>query len=78
MSGEVPDVKEALAGARDILTEQLGEDAALLGRLRTFLQREGFLSARLVKGQEEKGAKFSDYFAHSERWSEVPATGRWR
>ena len=73
LSGEVPDVKEALAGARDILTEQLGEDAALLGRLRTFLQREGVLSARLVKGQEEKGAKFSDYFAHSERWSGVPS-----
>ena len=72
LSGEVPDAKEALAGARDILTEQLGENAALLGRLRAFLQREGVMSARLVKGQEEKGAKFSDYFAHSERWSGVP------
>ena len=72
LGGEVPDAKEALAGARDILTEQLGENAALLGRLRAFLQREGMMSARLVKGQEEKGAKFSDYFAHSERWSGVP------
>ena len=72
LSGEVLDTKEALAGARDILAEQLGENAALLGRLRAFLQREGVMSARLVKGQEEKGAKFSDYFAHSERWSGVP------
>ena len=69
----VPDVKEALAGARDILTEQLSEDAALLGRLREFLQREAVLSARVVKGQEEKGSKFSDYFDHSEKWANVPS-----
>jgi uncharacterized protein len=73
LSDEVPDAKEALAGARDILTERLAEHADLLGRLRAFLQREAFLSARVVKGQEEKGAKFSDYFAHIERWAQVPS-----
>jgi protein Tex len=73
LSDDVPDAKEALAGARDILTERLAENAHLLGRLRAFLQREGFLSARVVKGQEEKGAKFSDYFAHTERWAQVPS-----
>ena len=69
---EVPDAKEALAGARDILTETLSEDADLLGRLRGFLEKQALLTARLVPGQEEKGAKFSDYFAHSERWAGVP------
>jgi protein Tex len=73
LSDEVPDAKEALAGARDILVERLSEDAGLLGRLRAFLQREAFLSARAVKGQEEKGAKFSDYFTHTERWAQVPS-----
>jgi uncharacterized protein len=73
LSAEVPDAKEALAGARDILTEGLSEDAALLGRLRDFLQRDGFVTARVVKGQEEKGAKFADYFEHAERWSGVPS-----
>ena len=73
LSAEVPDAKEALAGARDILTEGLAEDAALLGRLRDFLQRDGFVTARVVKGQEEKGAKFSDYFEHDEKWSGVPS-----
>jgi uncharacterized protein len=72
VGGEVADVKEALAGARDILTEDLSEDAALIGRLRGFLQREGWLTAKLVKGREDKGAKFSDYFGHSERWAGVP------
>jgi len=73
VSDEVPDTKEALAGARDILTERLAEDAVLLGRLRSFLQQSALLTAKVVKGQEEKGAKFSDYFAHSERWAQTPS-----
>ena len=73
VSAEAPDVKEALAGARDIVAEGLTEDAGLIGRLRGFLQAEALLSAKVVPGQEEKGAKFSDYFAHSERWATVPS-----
>ncbi len=69
----VPTVKDALNGARDILTERLTENAGLLGRLRTFLQREAVLTARVVEGKEQEGAKFSDYFDHSERWADVPS-----
>ena len=72
LTEEVSDVKEALSGARDILAERLAEDAALIGRLRAFMHKEAFLTARVAKGQEDRGAKFSDYFAHVERWSEVP------
>ena len=73
VSEQVPDTKEALSGARDVLVERLAEDAGLIGRLRQFMQREAFLTARVIEGQEEKGAKFSDYFTHSERWSDVPS-----
>ncbi len=68
----VPTVKEALAGAREIVAEGLVENAQLLGDLRSFLQREAFLVARVIEGQQEKGAKFSDYFDHRERWATVP------
>ncbi|MFQ8431217.1 Tex family protein [Amaricoccus sp. W119] len=73
VTAEVADVKEALAGARDILTEGLSEDAGLLGRLRQYLEAEAVVSAKVVAGQEEKGAKFSDYFAHSEPWANAPS-----
>ncbi|MBI6629505.1 Tex family protein [Pontibaca salina] len=69
----VPSVKEALDGARDIQVERLSENAQLLGELREFMQREALMTARVIKGQEETGAKFSDYFAHSELWSKVPS-----
>lgn len=73
VSEAVPTVKDALNGARDILTERLTEDADLLGRLRDFLQREAYLTAKVVEGKEQEGAKFSDYFDHRERWADVPS-----
>ncbi|MBY6058354.1 Tex family protein [Leisingera daeponensis] len=69
----VATVKDALNGARDILTERLTENATLLGRLREFLQREAVLTAKVIEGKEQDGAKFSDYFEHSERWADVPS-----
>ena len=65
--------KEALDGARDILMERLAENAALLGELRAFMKVDAFLTSKVVAGQEEKGAKFSDYFDHREPWHSVPS-----
>ncbi|WP_101339778.1 Tex family protein [Cereibacter azotoformans] len=65
----VPDVKAALEGARDILAEGLSENADLLGRLRAHMKQVGRVSAKVVEGKEAEGAKFSDYFAHSEAWA---------
>ena len=67
----INDVKAALDGARDILTERFAEDAALLGSLRAYLRERGELRAKLVEGKEEAGAKFSDYFDHHEPLSKV-------
>ncbi|KGJ02464.1 uncharacterized protein ATH84_10146 [Paracoccus versutus] len=69
----VPDMKSALDGARDILVEELSENAALLGRLREFMQAEAIISAKVVPGKEQVGAKFSDYFDQSEKWAAIPA-----
>ena len=70
---EVATVKDALNGARDILAEELTENAELLGRLREFMRREAFISAKVVEGKEEAGAKFSDYFDHREKWADIPS-----
>ncbi len=73
LSEAFPDAKAALEGARDIVAEGLAEDAALLGRLRDHMRKVGRLSARVVAGKEAAGAKFSDYFAHSEDFARVPS-----
>jgi uncharacterized protein len=69
----VPDVKSALEGARDILSETFAENAELLGRLRAYMKDKAFLRAKVIEGKQEAGAKFSDYFDHVERWANVPS-----
>ncbi len=69
---EVLDVKAALEGARDIIAEQISENADLIGRLRNDMKDRAILYSKLVDGKAEAGAKFSDYFDHFERWATVP------
>lgn len=72
LTADVPDVKAALEGARDIIAESMTENADLLGRLRNYMRETAFLRAKVVDGKQEAGAKFSDYFDHSERWATAP------
>lgn len=69
----VADVKAALDGAKYILMEQFSEDADLLARLRNYLYQNGVLSAKVVAGKEEEGAKFRDYFEHNEALKSAPS-----
>ncbi|HWK68345.1 MAG TPA: Tex family protein [Rhizobiaceae bacterium] len=73
LTDDVPDVKTALEGARDIVAETIAENADLVGSLRNYLREKAFLRSRVVEGKEEAGAKFSDYFDHVERWSGIPS-----
>lgn len=73
LTDDVPDVKAALEGARDIVSEAFAENADLVGRLRNYMKERAFLHARVVDGKQEAGAKFSDYFDHVERWANVPS-----
>lgn len=69
----VADVKAALEGAKYILMERFAEDANLLEKLRNFLKQEAILSARVIAGKEEEGAKFRDYFEHDEPLKSMPS-----
>ncbi len=72
VTGEVTDVKTALDGARDIVAENISENADLLGKLRQHMRDGSQLKARVVDGKQEAGAKFADYFDHTERWATAP------
>ncbi|MEE2950194.1 MAG: Tex family protein [Pseudomonadota bacterium] len=73
VTAEVPDMKAALEGARDIVGETMAENAALVGDIRNHLVAKAELRAKVVKGKEEEGAKFSDYFDHTESWAKAPS-----
>jgi uncharacterized protein len=67
------DTKTVLDGARQILMEQFSEDAALLGKLREYLEEHGVVKSTVVEGKETEGAKFRDYFDYSEPVTAVPS-----
>ncbi len=50
----IADVKAALDGARAILMERWGENAALIGDLRTWLSDIGVIHAKVVEGRKRK------------------------
>ena len=69
----ITDARVALDGARQILMERFAENADLLAGLRRFLQDHALLASRLVEGKELEGAKFRDYFEHTEALAKVPS-----
>jgi uncharacterized protein len=69
----VADTAQALDGARSILVERFAEDADLLGELREAMAARGTLSSKVREGQEQKGAKFADYFEFSEPFARLPS-----
>ena len=69
----VADAKAALDGAKYILMERFAEDAQLLAKIRNYLSHEGVMICTVVEGKEAEGAKFRDYFEHTEAWKSVPS-----
>jgi len=69
----VADVAAALEGAQQILIEDFSEEAELNGQLRQWLWNQGVVISTVVKGKNEEGAKFSDYFNFSEPIKKIPS-----
>lgn len=67
------DPKAALDGAKYILMERFAESAELLQKIRRYLHKNAHIKSQIVKGKEQEGAKYSDYFEHSEKLSKVPS-----
>ncbi len=67
VKGDVEDTKEAIAGACDIIAEWVNEDEYARNSIRNLFQREAVITSKVVKGKEEEGDKYRDYFDFSER-----------
>ena len=69
LNDEVKDEKEALQGARDIIAEWVNENEEARNAVRNSFARTAFITAKVVKGKEEEGAKYRNYFEFSEALS---------
>ncbi|MCD8174170.1 MAG: RNA-binding transcriptional accessory protein [Alistipes sp.] len=73
VKGAVADTGDALAGAADIIAEWVNESGKARNAVRNLFAREAVLTSRSVKGKEEEGAKYSDYFDRSEPLRRMPS-----
>lgn len=66
-------IEEALAGARDIIAEQVNETAKARDKMRRLFERQGKIAVKVVSGKEAEAHKFKDYFEFSENISRIPS-----
>ncbi|MEG1615426.1 MAG: Tex family protein [Bacteroidales bacterium] len=66
LKGDVKEPEEALKGARDIIAEMVNEDERARNSVRNIFNREAIITSKVIKGKEEEGSKYRDYFDWSE------------
>jgi uncharacterized protein len=69
----VSSTDEALAGARDIIAEIINENIDARTSMRKYFQNTATFKSTLVKGKEEAGIKYKDYFEWSEPLKTAPS-----
>lgn len=66
VSNEIESEDDALKGARDIMAEWISESTNARNAVRNIFSREAIISSKVIKGKEEEGNKYRDYFDLSE------------
>lgn len=66
IKGEVKNEEEALQGARDIIAEWVNENEEARNAVRNSFVHTAVISSKVIKGKEEEGNKYRDYFDFSE------------
>lgn len=70
---KVKNIDDVLAGARDIIAEWANESIRVRNTVRNLFSREAVIESKVVKGKEEEGIKYKDYFAYSEPLKRCPS-----
>ncbi len=73
VNADVATAEEALQGARDIIAEWINENTVARDIVRSVFEKQAVVTSKLVKGKEEEGAKYSDYFDFSEPLKKCPS-----
>jgi uncharacterized protein len=65
--------EDALAGARDIIAEMISENAEIRTDMRKYFQQKAVIRSTVIKGKEEEGIKYKDYFEWEEPVKSSPS-----
>ena len=70
---DIEDQAAALAGARDIIAEDISEDPRIRSDLRYLFSQRALVVSTVVKKKQSQATKFRDYFDWSEALSKAPS-----
>lgn len=70
---QVPDIHEALKGAKDIMAEWVNEHAQVRDTIRNIFNRHAVITCKVMKGKETEGIKYKDYYDCKEVLSKCPS-----
>ncbi len=73
INSDVDDVEKVLQGTRDIVAEWVNENPGARNKIRRLFSHEATIYATVIKGKEEDGDKYSDYFDYSEALKRCPS-----
>lgn len=73
VNDQVADIAEAIQGAKDIIAEQISDDAKVRERIRTSMERYGRIETKEKKKHEDERKVYQMYYDYSERVSSMAA-----
>lgn len=73
LNENIKTTEEAISGAKDIIAEQMNEDADLRAKMRKLFEDHATLQSKVVTEKETEGIKYKDYFDYTEPVMKVPS-----
>jgi Transcriptional accessory protein len=73
INDKVKTIDDVLQGARDIIAENIAERQEIRSELRGYFVRNAMIQSKVMKGKDEEGEKFVNYYDFSENLSRIPA-----
>ncbi|OYW78769.1 MAG: RNA-binding transcriptional accessory protein [Sphingobacteriia bacterium 32-37-4] len=70
---KITNVEEALQGARDIIAEQVNEQAEVRAKMRKLFEDTATLQSKVLADKEAEAIKYKDYFDFSEPIHKIPS-----
>ncbi len=73
ISENIKTTDDALQGARDIIAEQINEDAAVRAKLRKLFEDTALFTSKVLTDKETEAIKYKDYFDFGEPIYKIPS-----
>jgi len=73
INDKVTSIDEALQGARDIIAEQVNEDATVRAKLRNRFEDTATFQSKVLPEKEAEAIKYKDYFDFTEPIHKIPS-----